>query len=175
MKERAIDLENTVLGIEFGSTRIKSVLLDDKNEIIASGSYEWENKLADGIWSYSIEAVWQGIRGSYRDLKSKVERQYNMKLVTTGAIGISAMQHGYMVFDKEGRQLVPFRTWRNTTTKEASGKLTELFHYPIPQRWSIAHLYQAVLNDERHVPEIAYLTTLAGYVHWKMTGKKVVG
>lgn len=175
MRERTIDLESTVLGIEFGSTRIKSVLLDDKNEILAAGSYEWENKLADGIWSYSIEAIWEGIRGSYRDLKKNAEREYQTKLVKIGAIGISAMQHGYMVFDKEERQLVPFRTWRNTTTKEASEALTELFHYPIPLRWSIAHLYQAVINEEQHVPEIAHLTTLAGYVHWKLTGKKVVG
>lgn len=175
MKERAIDLENTALGIEFGSTRIKSVLLDDQNEILAAGSYEWENKLADGIWSYSIEAIWDGLRRSYQDLKNKVEREYQIKLVKIGAIGISAMQHGYMVFDKEGRQLVPFRTWRNTTTKDASEELTELFHYPIPLRWSIAHLYQAVLSEEQHVPEIVYLTTLAGYVHWKLTGKKVVG
>lgn len=175
MNKKNIEVGNTVLGIEFGSTRIKSVLIDDKHEVLAIGSYEWENELIDGLWTYKIEDIWKGIQSSYSDLKRNVETQYDLKLKKIGAIGISAMQHGYMVFDKDDNQLVDFRTWRNTVTGDASKFLTELFEYPIPQRWNIAHLYQAITNEEEHVKSIVHLTTLAGYVHWKLTGLKVVG
>lgn len=174
-KKREIEKGNTVLGIEFGSTRIKSVLTDHKANVLAVGSYEWENKMEDGIWTYSLEDIWKGLRGSYASLRESVKRDYDTELVKIGAAGISAMQHGYMVFDENGGQLVPFRTWRNTITQEASEALTELFHFPVPQRWSIAHLYHAILNGETHVPRIRFMTTLAGYVHWKLTGRKVVG
>ncbi len=166
---------NTALGIEFGSTRIKAVLVDGTYAPIASGSYEWENRYENGIWTYSLEDIWKGLQGSYQDLAKDVRRQYGVELETIGAIGISAMMHGYMPFNKEGELLVPFRTWRNNITGEASEKLIELFQYNIPQRWSIAHLYQAILNGEEHVKDIAYMTTLEAYVHWKLTGKKVLG
>lgn len=165
----------TVLGIELGSTRIKAVLIDGSHQAIASGSYDWENQLEDGIWTYSLEEVWKGLQGSYQALKENVKKQYGVELTTIGSIGISAMMHGYLVFDREGNQLVPFRTWRNTITGPASKQLTELFQYNIPQRWSIAHLYQAVLNGEEHLPRLDYMTTLSGYIHWKLTGKKVMG
>ncbi len=165
----------TVLGIELGSTRIKAVLIDGSHQAIASGSYDWENQLEDGIWTYSLEEVWKGLQGSYQALKEDVKKQYGVELTTIGSIGISAMMHGYLVFDREGNQLVPFRTWRNTITGPASKQLTELFQYNIPQRWSIAHLHQAVLNGEEHLPRLDYMTTLSGYIHWKLTGKKVMG
>lgn len=177
MNEKKYEIEHgrTVLGIELGSTRIKSVLTDLETNVLAVGSFEWENQILDGIWTYSLEDVWKGLQGSYQNLKEQVKGQYGAELTKIGAIGISAMQHGYMVFDRAENQLVPFRTWRNTITKEASEELMDLFHYPIAQRWSIAHLYQAVLNGEPHVPRIAFMTTLAGYVHWKLTGRKAVG
>lgn len=175
MVKKEIESGRTVLGIELGSTRIKSVLTDLKTNVLAVGSFEWENQIEDGIWTYSLDAVWNGLRASYQDLKNNVKDRYGADITKIGAIGLSAMQHGYMVFDGAGDQLVPFRTWRNTITKEASEELMELFHYPIPQRWSIAHLYQAVLNGEEHVSRIAFMTTLAGYVHWKLTGRKAVG
>ena len=170
-----IESGKAVLGIELGSTRIKAVLVDDNNVPIASGSHEWENQLENNIWTYSIEAIWNGLQDSYRDLKEDVLNKYGISIKKLGAIGFSAMMHGYMAFDEKGEILVPFRTWRNTITGEASNKLTELFNYHIPQRWSIAHLYQAILNGEGHVSKIKFQTTLAGYIHWKLTGEKVVG
>ncbi|MBN2657108.1 MAG: ATPase [Spirochaetales bacterium] len=164
-----------VVGIELGSTRIKAVLIDDEKAPIASGGYGWENSLVDGIWTYSMDEVERGLREAYRDLKRDVKEKYGADLKAVKALGISAMMHGYLVFDKEDKLLVPFRTWRNNITGQASKELTELFHYPIPQRWSMAHLYQAMLNKEEHVPHIGILTTLSGYVHWKLTGRKVVG
>ncbi|MCL4272149.1 MAG: FGGY-family carbohydrate kinase, partial [Anaerolineales bacterium] len=142
---------------------------------IASGSHEWENQYEHGVWTYSLEDVWKGLQESYKNLSREVSKKYDVQLKTIGALGFSAMMHGYMAFDKDGKQLVPFRTWRNTITGQASEKLTELFQFNIPQRWSIAHLYQAILNKEAHVKDISHLTTLAGYVHWKLTGQKVLG
>lgn len=165
----------TALGIELGSTRIKAVLTDDTHTPIASGSYEWENRLENGFWTYRLEDIWKGLKSCYRNLRENVEHNYGVSLTNIGVLGISAMMHGYMAFDQEGNLLVPFRTWRNSTTGPASKALTELFQYNIPQRWSIAHLYQAVLNGEAHVKDIAYLTTLSGYIHWKLTGEKVLG
>lgn len=171
----AIREGKTALGIELGSTRIKAVLVDENHEPIASGSHEWENQYVDGVWTYSIPDIWKGVQDSYQKMAEDVKTQYGEVLTNIGAICFSAMMHGYMAFDKAGEILVPFRTWRNTMTEEASEKLTELFSYHIPQRWSIAHLYQAILNKEAHVPEIDYLITLEGYVHWKLTGKRVLG
>lgn len=173
--KRAIQDGKTVLGIELGSTRIKAVLIGEDNAPIASGSSDWENSYVNNIWTYSLDEVWNGIQESYRSMAEDVNKQYGVTLQTVGAIGFSAMMHGYMVFDKEGNLLTPFRTWRNNITEQASNELTELFQYHIPQRWSIAHLYQAILNKEDHVADIAFQTTLAGYVHWKLTGKKVLG
>ena len=164
-----------VLGIELGSTRIKAVLVDGTNQPIASGSYDWENQLENGIWTYALDEVWKGLQGSYAALKEDVKQKYGVTLDRLGALGISAMMHGYLVFDRDGKQLVPFRTWRNTITGEASQELTELFQFNIPQRWSIAHLYQAILNKEAHVPEIDFMTTLAGYIHWQLTGERAMG
>jgi len=165
----------TILGIELGSTRIKAVLLDDSYMPIASGEYQWENALIDGMWTYDLEEAWQGIQGSYRQLSENVYDQYTMTLETIGAIGISGMMHGYLVFDENDHLLVPFRTWRNNCTGDAAKALTHLFDYPMPQRWSVVHLYQAMLNQEDHLPRIRYMTTLAGYIHWKLTGEKVIG
>ncbi len=175
------DIRNTIaggqtaLGIELGSTRIKAVLIGADHTPLASGSHEWENRYENGVWTYSLEDVWSGLQASYRDLCNAVQAQYGTPLQTVGAIGFSAMMHGYMAFDQGGALLVPFRTWRNTITGEAAEKLTDLFQFNIPQRWSIAHLYQAILNGEPHVKEISHLTTLAGYVHWKLTGEQVLG
>ncbi|MBR6359702.1 MAG: FGGY-family carbohydrate kinase [Lachnospiraceae bacterium] len=165
----------TYLGIELGSTRIKAVLTDSNYIPIASGDHEWENKLVDGIWTYSVNEIWDGLRDCYKNLAADVMNKYDEELTTVSAMGISAMMHGYMVFDKNNNILVPFRTWRNTITGEASDKLSELFGFNIPQRWSIAHLYQAILNNEEHVGRINYMTTLEGYVHWMLTGNKVLG
>lgn len=165
----------TTLGIELGSTRIKSVLIGRDNSPIASGSFDWENSYINNIWTYSIEDIWKGIQNSYQDMASDVKNTYGVTIKSIGAIGFSAMMHGYMVFDSSDKLLVPFRTWRNNFTGQASNELTELFNYNIPQRWSIAHLYQAILNGEEHVSDISYLITLSGYVHWKLTGKKVLG
>lgn len=165
----------TSLGIELGSTRIKSVLINEKNDIVASGSFEWSNSHIDGIWTYSIDEIWNGVQASYVDLKQAVKAEFDISLVKIGAIGISAMMHGYMVFNAKDELLVPFRTWRNNITQEASSILTDLFSYPIPQRWSIAHLYQAIIKNEEHLNKIDYMTTLAGYVHWKLTGEKFIG
>ncbi|MGC9467237.1 MAG: xylulokinase [Anaerolineae bacterium] len=173
--QKAIEGGKTSLGIEFGSTRIKAVLIGEDHAPIASGSYEWENRYEDGIWTYSLEDVWTGLQESYRALRIEVSETYNVSLRTIGAIGFSGMMHGYLAFDEDDNLLVPFRTWRNTITGEASEQLMELFDFNIPQRWSIAHLYQAMLNQEPHVSEISQLTTLAGYVHWKLTGERVLG
>lgn len=170
-----VESGKTVLGIELGTTRIKAVLMDLNHVPFASGSHVWENRYEDGYWTYSLENIWTGLQDCYRDLRENVEAACDAKLTTIGAIGFSAMMHGYMAFNAEGELLVPFRTWRNGTTGPAAKKLTELFNYNIPQRWSIAHLYQAVLNEEEHVSDIAFFTTLAGYIHWKLTGKKVLG
>ncbi len=170
-----IESGKAILGIEFGSTRIKAVLNDDKNNPVASGAYDWENKLEDGIWTYSLDAVHEGLRECYGALVQDVKEKYGTGIKSLAAIGFSGMMHGYMAFDSEGKLLVPFRTWRNTITGEASELLTKEFNYHIPQRWSIAHLYQAILNGESHVKDIAYITTLAGYVHWMLTGVKAVG
>ena len=168
-------LNDTVLGIEFGSTRIKAVLVDRAHMPIASGSYEWENQLVDGIWTYSMETIHTGLQTCYADLQRDVKEKFGVELTTVGAIGVSGMMHGYLPFDKDGKQLAEFRTWRNTITGEAAEKLTALFNFNVPQRWSIAHLYQAILNGEAHVGDIARLTTLAGYIHWMLTGKHVMG
>lgn len=164
-----------VLGIEFGSTRIKAVLVDENNKPIASGAHDWENRLENGIWTYSLDDIWTGLQDCYKKLTEDVQAQYGEKLVKLGAIGFSAMMHGYMAFNSKDELMVPFRTWRNTITEEASTKLTELFNYHIPQRWTIAHLYQAVLNGEEHVPDLKFVITLAGYIQWKLTGEKIVG
>lgn len=165
----------TSLGIEFGSTRIKAVLIDDTYTTIAAGDYGWASHLEDGLWSYSQEEIWTGLQTAYAALAEDVENAYGEKLTRVGRIGFSAMMHGYLAFDKNGELLMPFRTWQNTNTSEAHEKLSELFQYNIPERWSIAHLYQAVLNDEEHIGKVDFFTTLAGYVHWKLTGKKVLG
>lgn len=166
---------NTVLGIELGSTRIKAVLNDEKNNPIASGSHDWENRLENGIWTYSLEDIWTGLQDCFRDLVRDVKEQYGVVLTRLGALGISGMMHGYMAFDGQGQLLVPFRTWRNNITGEAARKLSELFQYNIPQRWTAAHLYQAMLNGEEHVKDVSFVTTLAGYIHWRLTGEKVLG
>ena len=163
----------TSLGIEFGSTRIKAVLIDDTYTTIAAGDYGWASHLEDGLWSYSQEEIWTGLQTAYAALAEDVENAYGEKLTRVGRIGFSAMMHGYLAFGKDGELLVPFRTWQNTNTSEAHEKLSELFQYNIPERWSIAHLYQAVLNNEEHIANAEHL--LAGYVHWKLTGKKVLG
>ena len=165
----------TALGIEFGSTRIKAILVDENNNPIASGAHDWENRLENGIWTYSLDDLWTGVRHCYQEMAVDVKNRYGETLTTIGAIGFSAMMHGYMVFDKEGKLLVPFRTWRNNCAAPAADELTALFNYHIPARWSVAHLYQAILNGEEHVKEIDFQTTLEGYVHWKLTGEKVIG
>ena len=171
----AIRSGKTALGIEFGSTRIKAVLVDENHTPIAQGAHDWENLLENGYWTYSLEDVWGGLQHCYSELAKDVKAQYDEELTTIGAIGFSAMMHGYMPFDKAGNLLVPFRTWRNTRQEKASEDLTKLFNFHIPQRWSIAHLYQAILNGEDHVKDIDFFTTLAGYVHWKLSGEKVLG
>lgn len=164
-----------VLGIELGSTRIKAVLVNEKGEPIASGSCNWENSFVNGIWTYSDEEIWASLQESYQDLKKDVKEKYGVTITKLGAVGISAMMHGYLAFDKEDKLLVPFRTWRNTMTGQAAAELSELFQFSIPQRWSIAHLYQAILNKEEHVKDVAFFTTLAGYIHWQLTDRKVLG
>lgn len=176
METKQVIIEGkTVLGIEFGSTRIKAVMIDEAGGPLASGSYEWENQLVNGIWTYDLADVWKGLGECYQDLVRDVKRQYDAEITKIGSIGFSAMMHGYLAFDRDDNLLVPFRTWRNTITEEAASRLTAEFNYNIPQRWSIAHLYQAILNKEEHVKDIAFITTLAGYVHYKLTGEKVLG
>lgn len=170
-----IESGRAVLGIEFGSTRIKAVLVDEEHKPIASGAHDWENRFEDGIWTYSLDAIWSGLTDCYRRLAEDVGEKYGVCITKLAAIGFSGMMHGYMPFDGNGELLVPFRTWRNTITEEAAAELTKKFRFNIPQRWSIAHLYQAILNKEAHVEDIAYVTTLAGYIHWKLTGEKVLG
>lgn len=170
-----IRVGKTSLGIEFGSTRIKAVLIDDEYHTIAAGDYGWASHLEDSLWSYTQEEIWTGLQTAYAKMAGDVETAYGEKLTHVGHIGFSAMMHGYLAFDENGELLVPFRTWQNTNTSEAHEKLSELFQYNIPERWSIAHLYQSVLNKEEHVGKVAYFTTLAGYVHWKLTGRKVLG
>ncbi|MBM6730527.1 FGGY-family carbohydrate kinase [Bifidobacterium pullorum subsp. saeculare] len=165
----------TSLGIEFGSTRIKAVLIDDTYRTIASGDFGWASHLEHGLWSYTVEEIWKGLQTAYAEMAGDVEAAYGEKLTHIGHIGFSAMMHGYLAFDEAGELLVPFRTWQNTNTHEAHEKLSELFQYNIPERWSIAHLYQCVLDNEEHVSKVAFFTTLAGYVHWKLTGRKVLG
>ncbi len=172
---KTIEGGKAILGIEFGSTRIKAVLIGEDNTPIAQGSHDWENRLEDGIWTYSLDDIWSGLQDSYSNMVKDVKEQYGVEVKSLAAIGFSAMMHGYLAFDKDDNLLVPFRTWRNTITEEASEKLSFIFEFHIPQRWSIAHLYQAILNGEEHVKDIAFQTTLAGYVHWKLTGSKVLG
>lgn len=174
LKEAIIKGE-TSLGIEFGSTRIKAVLIDQRFEAIATGSFEWENQLKDGYWTYDQADILKGLQAAYREMKEDVASQYGVTLQKVGSIGFSAMMHGYLAFDKQGELLVPFRTWRNATTSAAARELTGLFQFNIPERWSIAHLYQAILNEEEHVPSVDFITTLAGYIHWLLTGHKVIG
>ncbi len=173
--KNAIVQAETVLGIELGSTRIKGVLLDRESRVLASGEFSWENRLEDGIWTYHLDEVWTGLQACYQSLAENVKKEYDMELETIGAIGISAMMHGYLVFDENDRLLAPFRTWRNTMTEVAARELTEIFDHQIPQRWSIAHLYQSVLENREHVRNIRYMTTLSGYVHWMLSGEKVLG
>lgn len=175
VRTQLIESGNAVLGLELGSTRIKAVLIDEEYQTIATGSFEWENQLINGIWTYSMEDVWNGIQTCYKNLKDRVKEEYGIVLKKVRAIGISGMMHGYLPFDEEGNLLTEFRTWRNTMTQDAVKELSSLFAFNVPQRWSIAHLYQAILNGETHVEKINYLTTLAGYVHWKLTGRKVLG
>lgn len=170
-----IESGKAILGIEFGSTRIKAVLIAPDNQPIAQGSHEWENQLVDGLWTYSVEAIWYGLQDCYADLRANVRELYDTEIEILAAIGVSAMMHGYMPFNKKGEILVPFRTWRNTNTAKAAAALSELFVYNIPLRWSIAHLYEAILDNEEHVKDIDFLTTLAGFVHWQITGNKVLG
>ena len=173
--KQAIAKGKTSLGIELGSTRIKAVLINENFETIASGSYEWENLLEGGFWTYNLLDIITGLQSAYREMKQEVERSYGITIRTVGSIGVSAMMHGYMAFDKTGELLVPFRTWRNATTSAAAKELTEHFQFNIPERWSIAHLYQAIINQEKHLPRIDYMTTLAGYIHWLLTGSKALG
>lgn len=170
-----IENGKAVLGIEFGSTRIKAVLIGENNEPIASGAHDWENRLENNIWTYTLEDIWTGLQDSYKKMTEDVKEKYGVEVKKLAALGFSAMMHGYMAFNESDELLVPFRTWRNTMTQQASDELTELFQFNIPQRWSIAHLYQAILNGEEHVPYVDFFTTLAGYVHWRLTGRKVLG
>ena len=175
MSNKAIDLKETVIGLELGSTRIKAVLLDRNHIPIASGGYDWENHFVNGIWTYPLDEVHRGLQGCYADLKRDVKERLGLELDRVGAIGISGMMHGYLAFDKDGKQLAEFRTWRNTITGPAAEKLTERFGFNIPQRWSIAHYYQAMLNGEEHVKDVRRLFTLCAYIHWLLTGKHVIG
>ncbi|MBR4925697.1 MAG: FGGY-family carbohydrate kinase [Prevotella sp.] len=173
--KQTIEAGKAILGIEFGSTRIKAVLIDEENNPIAQGSHTWENQLVDGLWTYSTEAIWYGLQDCYADLRRNVLKDYDTEIEILGAIGISAMMHGYMAFNDKDEILVPFRTWRNTNTGKAAKALSELFVYNIPLRWSISHLYEAILDNEEHVKDIKFQTTLAGYIHWQLTGQRVLG
>jgi len=173
--KQAIAEGRTALGIELGTTRIKAVLLNHERQTLASGQHTWENRYENGIWTYSLDEIWAGVRACYAALKEDVRQKYGVTLIGIDAIGISAMMHGYMVFDRNGELLAPFRTWRNNNAEFAAAEITKLFYYNIPARWSIAHLYQSILNKEPHVADIAFQTTLEGYIHWKLTEKKVIG
>lgn len=170
-----IESGKTVLGIEFGSTRIKAVLIREDHEPIASGSFDWENQYVNHIWTYDLQDVIKGLQESYKNMAQEVLKQFGVVIRKIGVIGISGMMHGYLVFDEQDKLLAPFRTWRNTITEEASEQLTKEFVYHIPQRFSIAHLYQAILKREDHISKIRFQTTLAGYIHFKLTGEKVLG
>lgn len=170
-----IETAKTYLGIELGSTRIKAVLIAPDYTSIASSDYGWENKYKDGYWTYDIEDVWTGLQSVFASLAQNIKNEYGVSLKRVASMGFSAMMHGYIALDKDNNLLVPFRTWRNTTTGKAASELTEKFNFNIPQRWSIAHLYQAMLNDEKHVKDISFLTTLVGYIQYMLTGKKVLG
>ncbi len=172
---QVIEAGKAVLGIEFGSTRIKAVLVDEAGKPIASGAHDWENQLVDGIWTYSLDAIWDGLQDCYKNMAEDVKKQYGVEVKHLAAIGFSAMMHGYMAFDEKDTLLVPFRTWRNTITGQACEELSPYLNFNVPQRWSVAHLYQAILNGEEHVKSIKFQTTLAGYIHWQMSGEKVVG
>jgi sugar (pentulose or hexulose) kinase len=180
-KERArgtaelIEAGKAILGIEFGSTRIKGALIAPDGKVIASGAYGWENQLVDGIWTYDLGEIWKGLAGCYASLAAEVKAKYSVELIRLAGLGFSGMMHGYMAADSSGELLVPFRTWRNNITGAACSVLSPEFDFAIPQRWTIAHLYQSILDGQEHVPRIAHLTTLAGFVHWKLTGEKVVG
>ncbi|MCQ2536204.1 MAG: FGGY-family carbohydrate kinase [Lachnospiraceae bacterium] len=165
----------TALGIEFGSTRIKAVLVDEDNNVIAQGDHGWENRLENGVWTYSLDDIWTGLQDCYANLAKDVKEKYDEELTTVGALGFSAMMHGYLAFDEKDELLVPFRTWRNTITGEAAKELSEALNFNMPQRWSISHYYQAILNKEEHIPSVSFFTTLAGYVHWMLSGEKVLG
>ena len=169
------ELDSSSVGIEFGSTRIKAVLIDAAFNPVAQGAFDWENSLVDGVWTYSLDLVERGLQTAFAELKADVKNKFGLELRKAKSLGISAMMHGYLAFDKDDNLLVPFRTWRNTITAQASEKLTDLFNFPIPERWSVSHLYQAILNNEKHVPQIASINTLAGWVHFKLTGQKVLG
>lgn len=173
--KKAIAEGKTALGIEFGSTRIKGVLIDFKGQVLAVGIYDWENSFIDNIWTYSLEEIHTGARECYASLRKEVEKLYGITLQKIGSIGVSAMMHGYMALNKEGEQIAPFQTWRNTNTQEAADELTELFNFNIPLRWSVAHLYQRILDKEEHVKDLDYVSTLSAYIHWKLTGKRVIG
>ncbi len=171
-----IDRKETTIGIEFGSTRVKSVLVDFEGNILATGSYTWENKLdSNGYWTYDDDEIWKALRFSYKDLKTDVKNKYGLTLKGTSAMGVSAMMHGYLAFDKAGKLLVPFRTWRNNYSHEAAKELSQVFSFNIPDRWSVAHLYQAILNGESHIEDLDYIATLSAYIHWRLTGEKVLG
>ncbi|WP_022857038.1 xylulokinase [Alloscardovia omnicolens] len=173
--QEAIAAGNISLGVEFGSTRIKAVLIDEQYNTLAQGDHVWENHLDNGLWTYGLDEVWAGVQDAYAQLVASVHETYDVELTRIARMGFSAMMHGYLAFNKNGELLVPFRTWRNTNTHEAHEQLSELFQFNIPERWSIAHLYQAILNNEEHVPEVDFFTTLSGYVHWQLTGRKVLG
>lgn len=177
LRETATQIEQgqVSLGIELGSTRIKAVLINTHYETVSSGSYTWENKFENGVWTYPLSQVWEGIQSAYAKIQADVQSRYHASLTKISSIGVSAMMHGYLPFDKDDQLLVPFRTWRNNITGQAADELTKVFDFNIPQRWSIAHLYQAILNDEPHVKDVTFITTLAGYVHWQLSGRKVLG
>lgn len=166
---------NAILGIELGSTRIKASLIDPDGALLASGTQEWENQLEHGVWTYSVAQVKQGLAGCFASLAADVESRFSLELTRVAAIGVSAMMHGYIALSREGELLVPFRTWRNNITGDASAELTKALDFALPQRWSVAHLYQSILESQSHVADIARLTTLAGYVHWRLTGEHKVG
>lgn len=172
---QTIERGEAFLGIEFGSTRIKAILIDRRNKPIGSGSHQWENRLENNLWTYSLNDIEEGLQSCYRNLCDNVRKEHNVEIIRLAGLGISAMMHGYMAFSANGQLLVPFRTWRNTNTGPAAAELSKLFDFNIPLRWSIAHIYQAILDNEPHVAEIAYINTLAGYVHWRLTGRRVLG
>ncbi|GAB2451104.1 xylulokinase [Xylanimonas ulmi] len=171
----AVVAGRTSLGVELGSTNIKACLIGPDQTTLAVGAHTWENQFVDRVWTYSLDAVHEGLAGAFAALAADVRERYGVPLTTVGGLGVSAMMHGYLPFDAEDRLLVPFRTWRNTSTGAAAAELTRELGFSIPLRWSVAHLYQAVLDGEAHVPQVAHLTTLAGYVHWRLTGERVLG